>query len=197
MSELTKAANNLIKAWEDAELNITLLSFLVLDYHISMQVNETRNEVLMHIYGLTPDQLDDCYADLEFAGYVIDKGEFISITGKANQAFNRRIKRMSQGEKNSLEYDFERFWKLFPRKAGKKKALFEWMRLRPDKNAIEYILKSLRNQIKWKKQEEAKFNFVPEFQDAERWLRNARYDDEYTLDKPKININTKPDRDER
>tara|TARA_S200002703_G_C3791164_1_gene244151 strand:- start:36 stop:629 length:594 start_codon:yes stop_codon:yes gene_type:complete len=197
MSELTKAANNLIKAWEDAELNITLLSFLVLDYHISMQVNETRNEVLMHIYGLTPDQLDDCYADLEFAGYVIDKGGFISITGKANQAFNRRIKRMSQGEKNSLEYDFERFWKLFPRKAGKKKALFEWMRLRPDKNAIEYILKSLRNQIKWKKQEEAKFNFVPEFQDAERWLRNARYDDEYTLDKPKININTKPDRDER
>lgn len=197
MSELTKAANNLIKAWEDAELNITLLSFLVLDFHISMQVNETRNEVLMHTYGLTPDQLDECYGDLEFAGYVIDKGEFISITGKANQAFNRKIKRMTQDEKRLLEHNFNKFWKSFPRKAGKKKALFEWMRLRPDNDTVEYIINSLHNQIKWKKQEEAKFKFVPEFQDAERWLRNARYDDEYTLDKPKININNKPERDER
>jgi hypothetical protein len=197
MSELTQKANSLICAWEDAGLEITLISFLVLEYHVSTEDHATRSDVLMELYGFTSEQLDECYAELEFQGYAIDKGEFVSITSKSKKILKAKVNRMTQEEKKLLEHNFSRFWSVFPRKVGKKKALFEWMKLRPDNNLTEHIILSITKQIKWKKQQEIKGAFVPEFQDGERWIKNERYNDEVTLNTNFINIKSKPERDER
>jgi hypothetical protein len=85
----------------------------------------------------------------------------------------------------SFDPFFEIFWEEYPprngQKRGKQKAFKEWKNLKPDQVLREKILSALKiqkqNYIDCKKHGE----FVPEFQDPERWLRNRRWEDEVKL----------------
>jgi len=198
MSELTKAANNLISLWEEARLNVSLLSFLILEYHASTQQHEIGNEVLRDIYGYTNEQLESSYSELEYYGYIIIKHDFISFTSKTKSIFTSPQKRMSGMEKMKMEEGFELFWKAYPIKVGKKKAKFEWMRLRPEEKLVATIMEAIKIQVKYKADSERSNKFVPEFQHAERWIKNERYEDEPELKSALVKrMNNKTSRDER
>ena len=198
MSELTKAANNLISLWEEARLNVSLLSFLILEYHASTQQHEIGNEVLRDIYGYTNEQLESSYSELEYYGYIIIKHDFISFTSKMKSLFTAPQRRMSGMEKMKMEEGFELFWKAYPIKVGKKKAKFEWMRLRPEEKLVATIMEAIKIQVKYKADSERSNKFVPEFQHAERWIKNERYEDEPELKSALVKrMNNKTSRDER
>jgi hypothetical protein len=86
---------------------------------------------------------------------------------------------------SSFDPFFETFWEEYPsrqgQKRGKRKAFKEWKALKPDQDLRGKILSALKiqkqNYIDCKKHGE----FVPEFQDPERWLKNRRWEDEVKL----------------
>jgi hypothetical protein len=120
------------------------------------------------------------------------------LTPKSKSLFSKITIRLSNQERKLMESNFEIFWKAYPIKVGKKRAKFEWMKLRPNKDLCETIIKAVNTQIKYKAQEERKGKFVPEFQHAERWIKNERYTDECVVGVNFIGkLNTKPQRDER
>tara|TARA_R110002012_G_scaffold2179_1_gene10426 strand:- start:9569 stop:10162 length:594 start_codon:yes stop_codon:yes gene_type:complete len=197
MSQLSNAINTVLCAHEDANLEISLLSFLMLDYHMSTEQHEYGHQALIKVYGFSKEQLDICYQELEYYGYIKLNYKFISFTSKGKTLFNRKKVRMSNEERVRLEKSFQEFWLLYPIKVGKKKAQFEWVKLRPNKSLVKKIIKAVPLQILWKKQEESKGKFVPQFQHAERWIKHERYNDECIVSKNFININNNTDRDER
>lgn len=79
-------------------------------------------------------------------------------------------------------YYFENFWNQYPSrnglKRGKIKALKEWKKLKPAPELIEKIFLSLKNQIENYAECKRNNEFVPEFPDPERWLRDQRWNDE-------------------
>ena len=197
MSQLSNAINAVLCIYEDSNIEISLLSFLMLDYHVSTEQHEYGHQALVKVYGFSQEQLDICYQELEFYGYIKLNYKFISFTNKSKQLFNTKKIRMSKDERVRLEKDFKEFWVLYPIKVGKKKALFEWMRLRPSKSTVNKIKDSIPLQILWKEQEERKGQFVPQFPHAERWIKHERYNDECVVGKNFININNNTGRDER
>jgi hypothetical protein len=78
---------------------------------------------------------------------------------------------------NNKENDFEKFWKAYPNKTSKKAALLEWNKNR-DKPDIEFILKSIENQKKYKENLKLTKKFCPEWPDPERWIKKERWNDE-------------------
>lgn len=197
MLKLTSAINSLLCLYEDAQLKVSLTAFLVLDYHVSTSLHEIRHPALGKVYGLCDEQLDLCYLELEYYGYIVIKNEFIAFTTRTKQLLNVVGKRMTTQERLRLETSFEEFWKSYPIKVGKKKALFEWKKLRPDEQLITKIMKSINAQIDYKVREERKGSFVPRLPDAERWIKHERYNDEFVAGINHISINNKPQRDER
>lgn len=197
MSQLSNAVNNLLCIYEDSDIEITLLSFLILEFHVSTNEHKINNEVLIKEYGISNEQLEICYNELEYYGYVKLKYDYMQFTDKSKQLFIKKSIRLSTDERVRLEKDFEKFWKLYPVRVGKKKAKFEWMKLRPNKSLTAKIIKAVPVQIEWKKQEERKGIFVPQFPHAERWIKHERYTDECIINQSFININNKSERDER
>tara|TARA_R100000541_G_C1883724_1_gene82677 strand:+ start:76 stop:669 length:594 start_codon:yes stop_codon:yes gene_type:complete len=197
MLKLTTAINTLLCLYEDSNIKISLLSFLVLDYHVSTSMHDIRHPALGKVYGISDEQLDLCYLELEYYGYIQIKNEFIAFTKKAKETLNVVGKRMTTQERLHLESTFETFWKSYPIKVGKKKAMFEWKRLRPDDKLIAKIMLSINAQLEYKVREERKGSFVPRLPDAERWIKHERYNDEFVAGKNYISINNKTQRDER
>ena len=107
------------------------------------------------------------------------KADYVSFTPKGKKILKKKQLRLSTDERIEMEKNFEVFWKAYPKKVGKKRAKFEWMRIRPNKKLADKIIKAIDVQIKYKSKEERRGNFVPEFQHPERWLKHARYEDEY------------------
>jgi len=198
MSKLSKVTDSLLCAYEDAKLEISLLSFILLEYHVSTDLQEMKHEVLRGTYGYTDEQFNESYNELEYYGYVVIKHNFISFTRSTKKLFNTKHARLSVVDKKLLEESFDLFWAKYPIKVGKKKAKFEWMKLRPNKTLSKHIIESIDVQIQYKIKEERKGRFVPEFQHAERWIKNERYNDEVVVGQNFIGkLFTKPTRDER
>lgn len=198
MSELSNSIDNMINLYEDMDLEITILSLLILDYHTSTDGHEVNHKALREIYGYTDSQFTHSYAELEYFGYLILKNDFVSLTSKTKKLFKKVTLRLTNKERKVMESNFEIFWKAYPIKVGKKRAKFEWMKLRPNEKLCKTIINAVATQIKYKAQEERKGKFVPEFQHAERWLKNERYTDECVVGVNFIgSLNNKPQRDER
>ena len=197
MLKLTTSINALLCTYEDTDIDINLISYLVLDYHISTSLHEIRHPAIGKVYGFCDEQLDLCYLELEYNGYIEIKGEFIAFRNKAKKLLNKKGVRMTTPERIRLENTFEEFWLKYPIKVGKKKAMFEWKRLRPDESLVSKIMKSINAQLEYKVREERKGSFVPRLPDAERWIKHERYNDEFVAGQNYISTNTKPQRDER
>ena len=77
---------------------------------------------------------------------------------------------------------FEKFFDLYPRKIGKKKAQEAWAKLNPDEELVEKILAAVAVQKKqpaWLKDDG---QFIPH---PTTWLNQGRWDDVVGVDKPK------------
>ncbi len=81
--------------------------------------------------------------------------------------------------------DFESFWKEYPlrngSKRGKGKALLEWKKIKPGTILFLKIISSLKSQIENYKDCKLHGEFVAEFPDPERWLKNKRWEDEVKI----------------
>ena len=121
MSQLTNTTDKLIRAWEDSQTKVCLLSFLILEYHVSTKSHEIGHEVLKDSYGFKDEQLEFCYNELAYYGFVVIKHEYISFTTKTNLLFKSPVKRMSGLEIKKLEDNFELFWKTKSNGENKKK----------------------------------------------------------------------------
>jgi len=197
MSQLSGAIDNVLCKYEDMDIEISLLSFLMLDYHVSTNEHKYGHQALKEVYGYSTEQLEVCYAELVYYGYIKLNFEFISFNDKANDLFKKVARRMTTDERKLLDANFEIFWKSYPIKVGKKRAKFEWMKLRPSKEITDKIMSAIVVQKKFKADADRMKQFVPEFQHAERWIKHERYDDEYVTGKNFIKMNTKLNRDER
>jgi hypothetical protein len=179
MPKLTNCVDALICAYEDLDLEFSLLSLVVLDFLVSTNETSRESNALQSVYGFSDEQLEICYTELSYYGYISLNMYEASATTKAKKLFNKKTIRMTTDDRNRLEKTFEVFWKAYPIRIGKKRAKFEWMKLRPPKELVDKIMSALDIQIKYKASEERRGRFVPEFQHAERWIKHARYDDEY------------------
>lgn len=73
---------------------------------------------------------------------------------------------------------FETFWKLYPRKIGKKTALTKWKKIKPDEQLNTTILEALKKYCKvdqWTKDNGA---FIPH---PSTWLNQERWNDEIKI----------------
>jgi len=75
-----------------------------------------------------------------------------------------------QTTNNIYTDEFESFWKVYDKPSGKANAFKVWKSIKPDSNLIETILAKATLQAK---NVERKFR-----KDAERWLRDKRWEDE-------------------
>ena len=90
MSQLSNAVNNLLCIYEDSDIEITLLSFLVLEFHVSTNEHKINNKVLLKEYGISNEQLLICYNELEYYGYVKLKYDYMQFTDTSKQLFIKK-----------------------------------------------------------------------------------------------------------
>jgi len=71
--------------------------------------------------------------------------------------------------------DFEEFWKVYPRKVSKGVAFRAWVKLKPDREFQEYIIKAVKSHIEYWRKEGTEMVFIPH---PSTWLNGGRYEDE-------------------
>lgn len=97
------------------------------------------------------------------------------VTPKKRREEIRRDKiRREENKEPAYSLFFETFWKLYPKKNGKKEAYRQWQREAKNEEAI---IDGLRKQIEWRAGQPAGV-FIPEWKDPERWIKGHRWDDE-------------------
>jgi len=83
--------------------------------------------------------------------------------------------------------EFESFWGIYPIKQGKPKAFGEWkIALRDREITPQTLTLKVSEQIEDKNTKWAGGCFAAEFPHPERWLKNRRWEDEVTADRPTI-----------
>tara|TARA_R110000851_G_scaffold117849_1_gene244853 strand:- start:3721 stop:4323 length:603 start_codon:yes stop_codon:yes gene_type:complete len=178
MAKLNKACNNFLVEFEDNNLGMSLLSYLVLDWHVNTDNHESWHKALREFYGYTHSQLGECYEELEFDGYLLLKYDFLSFTPKAMKLFNVNRKKVTPADRIKQEVKFNSYWSLVPHKIGKKKALYEWMKIMPSDELCKVIIEAVTTQLAYVVKMKSLGKFVPELQSPERWIKNERWTDE-------------------
>ena len=84
--------------------------------------------------------------------------------------------------KSNKEYiiRFENFWKAYPKKVSKKKALEKWLKLKPDQHLFETIMKGVEDYKKTEQWKKDNGTFVPM---PVTFLNQERYHDEIVPNK--------------
>ena len=89
--------------------------------------------------------------------------------------------------------DFEKFWSIFPNgelgnKGSKKKAKEEFLKLKPNDVNLDALITAVNRQAEYKRIKKSKNEFVPQFQNVERWLKNERWTDEIPEQKQTLEL---------
>lgn len=103
------------------------------------------------------------------------------VTPQRNKS-NARIEENRIEETSTYARDFEKFWKIYPRKEAKKKALAAWTKLKPDKKLFDEIMAGLQKCMKGEQWTKDGGRFVPH---PTTWLNGERWQDEVVGSKPK------------
>lgn len=80
---------------------------------------------------------------------------------------------------------FKKFWQAYPRKSSKKTALTRWLKIEPDEELFETIMKGLeiaKRCDQWKE-----VRFIPH---PATWLNQERWNDEYLIGRKKESVAT-------
>jgi len=81
------------------------------------------------------------------------------------------------GDRSLYSADFEKFWKAYPKKAGKASAYRYWKKAR-DLPDIEKILEAVSARKSAEQYARDNSLFYPEWPDPERWIKNERWNDD-------------------
>ena len=99
----------------------------------------------------------------------------VDSAGSCRQNYNQELQPAFQSPQTPQGTDngFDRFWKVFPKKAGKKQAAKVWKRLNPSAELQATILKAVKAQAASEQWQDTRY--IPH---AERWLKWERWNDE-------------------
>ena len=100
---------------------------------------------------------------------------------KSNTNTNTKITPPSSSSSSSskkYKKEFEVFYKKYPLKKGKEKALQAYLKHQPD---LDVVLKAIENQSKEKSRLKSKNEFCPEWPHPASWINGKRWEDETRL----------------
>ena len=82
---------------------------------------------------------------------------------------------------SSSNYDelFENFWKHYPKKVDKQKAKEKFIKLKPDKELVELMIKQVERSKDTKEWQQENGKYIP---NPSTWLHNKRWEDEFETD---------------
>jgi len=104
---------------------------------------------------------------------IVIKKTDLSQTKDSLKTDSRPPKRREEKRSNTYTSEFELFWKAYSKSVGKSVAFREWNKLNPDSELIKLITEKAKAQT----------IAIPEpkyRKDAERWIRDRRWEDELT-----------------
>lgn len=78
----------------------------------------------------------------------------------------------------ALEHRFDEFWDNYPVKKDKKKARDKWLKIKPNQNLLEKMLRSIKIQDKEKQDRKQKTGFSPDWKHPTTWLNSESWEDE-------------------
>lgn len=90
-----------------------------------------------------------------------------------------------------LLQQFEFFWSLYPEKKSRERTFQIFKQISPDKNLLQKIVQSLKNQIKAYQHKEARGEWVPPWKFPANWLLQKCWEDEIKITKKQEKINEK------
>ena len=161
--------------------SLTIVDVLVLHFHKNFK-EEMYHSGLLNKYGFTDKIIAKSYSLLRDENYITfsEKSKIVTVRPKADLFFNNKIsKKIAYSVlKDVRESWFEKMWKLYPIKIGKKKSKLLFMKIDITEQMYDYIIKSLNKQIIYKKHMDDKNLFHPEFKHLERWINNEEWDNE-------------------
>lgn len=107
------------------------------------------------------------YVTAEYARALTEERQALATPRKRHRTPGRLPRGAPEG--------FEEFWKLYPKRVGKKVALESWARLKPDPGLCERIMEALRSQLQLDQWRQQQGKFIPH---PASWLNQARWEDE-------------------
>jgi hypothetical protein len=165
---------------------LTITDMLVLHFHKNFK-KEMYHKGLKDKYGFNDKNIWKSYSKLRDENYITfnESNKIITTRPKADLFFNTKVsKKVAYNVlKDVREKWFEKLWKAYPIKIGKKKSKGLFMKINLTEQMFNYILESLDKQIIYKKHMDSKEQFHPEFKHLERWINNEEWDNEV----PEIN----------
>jgi hypothetical protein len=78
-----------------------------------------------------------------------------------------------------VEMNFEQFWQLYPRKAGKKAARKAWLDIKPDESMFLHIMDALSSAIRYWDNQGISLRHIPH---PSTWLNEERWEDEFSVE---------------
>ena len=85
----------------------------------------------------------------------------------------------------ALDHRFDKFWSKYPVKKSKADAYRKWMKIKPDQNLLETMIKALSDQTEEKTAQKKSCGFAPSWKNPSTWLNQKCWEDEiYIPDQP-------------
>lgn len=123
----------------------------------------------------TQDRLDKDRLDKDRLG----KNNTPSISPSTSQNIEGVKEKQSKKKSEISDELFERFWKVYPRKVGKKKAKEAFIKIKPNEELVNFMVDAIDKQkrsLDWKKNDG---QYIP---NPTTWLNQGRWDDELRKD---------------
>lgn len=158
---------------------LTIQDVLILHFHKNFRV-EMYHKGLTDKYGLHEGNIYKSYKKLRDNNYITHDGKTIIVKPKGKSLFNGKLSKKVAYHvlKDVREKWFDKLWKLYPIKIGKKKSKQLFLDINLTEDMFIYILDSLQKQIKYKNHMDSIQKFHPEFKHLERWIKNEEWDNE-------------------
>jgi len=175
---------------------LTIVDVLVLHFHKNFR-NEMYHKGLIDKYGLKDVNISNSYTELRKQNYLTfnENTKVVKVTAKGSKLFNGNVSKKIAFHilKDVRATWFEKLWKLYPIKIGKKVSKEIFLSINLTEEMFTSILSSLEKQIKYKTHMDYKDEFHPQFKHLERWIKNEEWDNEVpdVIDKKMIILGRK------
>lgn len=165
--------DSLAKRWKWSRTRVrNFLKMLKKEHQIDQQKSKVLGLITLVNYNL--------YQDKDTTDHTTDHTTEKHQTIQQKNT-NNNDKNIKNDKNDNLSIDqFEKFWKEYPRKIGKKKSKEKFLKLKPDNILFRKIMESLelhKKTIQWQD-----IQYIPH---AITWLNQERWNDEIDLEKEK------------
>jgi hypothetical protein len=153
-------------------MKISKLEALVLEEILKNDVIKI-NVFLKEEYGFIEPQLNQVIQKLLIKEYIFMNNNFLTI----NKELINKVSNIKLKSKN-IKLLFDDFWKVYPLKKGKQQALKAFIKLNPNEEMFNDMIKGLNKQIKIRKEKEKKREWVEAWKFPQGWINGRRWEDE-------------------